>query len=193
MWRIWREEGVALIVALVTMTLMLALGSALMLVTTTETQIAANHRDGVATLHAADAAIDLAISSLRFVPRWSDVLSGASASIFVDGPPFGVRRLVGGRTIDLAVEAPREPGKVPWRLYVHGTLGDLVHAGDPGLSGYVAVWVVGDPAVPDALTLWASAFGPGQTRRNIEATVARVAPEDPAEPPRIRRLTWRER
>jgi len=120
-------------------------------------------------------------------------LSGASTSLFADGPPVGVRQVAGGRLIDLGVEAPKEPAQAPWRLYVHGSLGDFVHVGNAGQPGYVAVWVVGDPAVPDVLTLWASAFGPSQTRRNVEATVARVAPPDPAEPPRIRTLTWRER
>lgn len=176
------------------MMLMLALGTALILVTTTETRIAENHRDGVDAFYAADAAIDIAMSSLRTVPYWNDVLTGAATSTFIDGPPLGIRRQGGGALIDLTRESPKDATKVPWRLYVYGPLGDLLHARAVGLPIYVAVWVAGDPDIEDTLMLWASAFGPGGARRNVEATVRRRAAGDPATGELgIQTLSWRER
>ncbi len=75
MWRrLGRDDGIALIVALMAMMLLLPLGAALTLITMTETRIAANYRDGLDTLYAADASVELAASELRTVPNWADVL-----------------------------------------------------------------------------------------------------------------------
>ncbi len=56
--RIRREEGMAVVIALMAMMLMMALGMALVMTTMTETRISANYREGSEALYAADAAIE---------------------------------------------------------------------------------------------------------------------------------------
>ena len=52
MWRrLCHDDGIALIVALMAMMLLLPLGAALTLITTTETRIGGNYHDGVDTLY----------------------------------------------------------------------------------------------------------------------------------------------
>jgi hypothetical protein len=181
MWRrLSRDDGIALIVALMAMMLLLPLGAALTLITTTETRITANYRDGLDTLYAADAGVELAVSELRRVPNWTDVLNGTVTSELT-------------ATIEPAGAPPRDESGHPWRLYASGRLADMLGAGSSNSQVHVTVWVAGDPLKNDVLTVRASAQGPGATRRNVEVTIARVAGIDPAAEPEIRRLSWRER
>ena len=53
--RLGREDGVALVVAMMALLLMTALGAALVLTTATESAIAGNFQDAVEGLYAADA------------------------------------------------------------------------------------------------------------------------------------------
>ena len=69
------ERGVALVIALMAMLLLTALGMALMLTTTTETMIAANYRDGIEGMYAADAGIERTMQDLLTVPDWNNVLA----------------------------------------------------------------------------------------------------------------------
>ena len=181
MWRrLGRDDGIALIVALMAMMLLLPLGAALTLITTTETRIAANYRDGLDTLYAADAGVELAVSELRRVPNWTDVLNGSVTSALTT-------------TIEPAGAPPRDENGHPWRLYASGRLADMLGDASVNSQVRVAVWVAGDPLKNDVLTVRASAQGPGATRRTVEVTITRVAGIDPAAEPEIRRLSWRER
>jgi Tfp pilus assembly protein PilX len=69
------ERGIALVVALMSMLLLTALGLALMLTTTTETMIAANYRDSIEGMYAADAGIERTMQDLLTVPDWNSVLA----------------------------------------------------------------------------------------------------------------------
>lgn len=69
------EHGIALVVALMAMLLLTALGMALMLTTTTETMIAANYRDGIEGMYAADAGIERTMQDLLTVPDWNNVIT----------------------------------------------------------------------------------------------------------------------
>lgn len=62
-----------LIIALMSITLMTALGSALVLTTMTEVTIAGNYKEGVEAFYAAEAAVEWAIQDLRAAPDWSQV------------------------------------------------------------------------------------------------------------------------
>ena len=172
-FRLRRDDGVALIAALMAMMLMLVLGTALMMVTITETRIAAKYRDGIEALYAADAGIELAVSALRPVPDWSDVLSGVTASTVADGQPDGG----------------------PWRLYARGALADMLPGASVNPLVSVVVWVGPDPSgAKGALVLRAEAYGPQGTRRAVEVTIRRIAALDPAAGgAAIQRLSWRER
>ena len=73
-----------LLIALMAMLMMVALGAGLTLTTMTESSIAANHRDGLQTLYAAEAGIELASSRLRTTPDWSAVVTtGATRTLLV--------------------------------------------------------------------------------------------------------------
>src|SRR3982750_3603805 len=97
-----REDGIALIVALMATMLMTALGVALILTTSTETMITGNYRNGQEALYAADAALERAMDDILTVPDWNDLLSGKAQSAFIDGAPSGPRTMPDGTQIDLA-------------------------------------------------------------------------------------------
>ena len=99
--RLRDEDGVALIIALMSMMLLMALGIALVLTTTTETRISANYREGTEALYAADAAVERVMDDILTVPDWNDILSGVRQSAFVDGSAGGTRTLPDGSVLDL--------------------------------------------------------------------------------------------
>ena len=162
------ERGVALVLALMTMVLMMALGAALVLVTSSETMIAANFRAANEALYAADAVFERALGDLGGAPGWKSVLSGGARSPFVDGPPTGVRTLADGSRIDLAeiantancqkpvgcsdADLNAKTGDRPWGVnnprwtpYAYGRLADV--AGSPSISSpFYVVAFVGDDA-----------------------------------------------
>lgn len=162
------EDGVAVIVAMLAMLLMMALGWALVLSTSSETLVAANFRDSGEAGYAADAALERSIADLSRERDWNVVLSGAVQSSFVDGAPGGVRSLADGSTIDLfqrqnlancskvSVCGEDELNRVTrarpwgannprWRLYAYGSLA----AFSVDSPYYVVVMVADDGADND--------------------------------------------
>lgn len=79
--RLGGEAGVALLVAVMSMMLMAALGSALILTTMTEAGVAGHYAAGVEAFYAADAAVNRTLAELPEVADWS-----AIAGIRFDGP-----------------------------------------------------------------------------------------------------------
>lgn len=201
------ERGSAVVIALVATVLLAALGQGLVLLTGTEQAIAANTHAGVETLYAADAAIALVVPELRRTPAWTDLLTGAARSAFVDGTRTPT--LPSGSTIDLdamtsAMQArsqasdPWGPNNPVWRLYAYGPLARL----DPAMRSraYVAVWVADDPADTDGdatvdsnrvLSVLAEAFGTNRSVRRISVTIG-GAGRAGGEQARPRVLSWRE-
>jgi hypothetical protein len=164
----------ALIVVLLSMTLLAALGLALVLTTSTETRVAASYAWSAQTLYAADAAIERAVHDLSLVANWSDTLAGAAVSTFVDGAP-GSRVLPDGTRLDLNRETDRlNCGHSPcsvvdlttntaerswgannpiWRLYVYGPITDPGARGANESAAYAIVWVSDDPLETDGQPL----------------------------------------
>ena len=99
------ERGVALIIALLAMTLMTALGMALMLVSETETLIGANYRDSVEGSYVADAGIERVMQDVLSIPDWNTILTSPDnvragvTSGFIDSTVTPT--LADGRTINL--------------------------------------------------------------------------------------------
>ena len=141
-----------MIVTLMAMLFMMALGTALILTTSTESKITRNFRTSSAALYAADAVLERAVDDLRTIHDWSAVLSGAVQSAFVDGPPAGMRALADGRQIDLGeivnlancrtaaacsgsdmdditAERPWGPNNPRWQPFAWGYLNDIMPAG----------------------------------------------------------------
>jgi hypothetical protein len=159
-----------LIVALLSMLLLSALGSALVLTTTSETLIASNFRVSLEGKYAADAALQRAADDLAAIADWNSVLAGRTQSTFVDGSPSGVRTLADGFVLDLdrarnllncrkptscsvselndvTSGRPWGTNNPNWRLFAYGRLSTLL----PGIRSpqYVVVLVGDDPAEND--------------------------------------------
>ena len=188
----------ALVIVLMTITLLTALGAALTLATITETGIAANYRDAAEALYAAEAAVEFAVQEIADVPDWRDVIAESGRSAFVDGPADGIRD-VGAVTLDLTQETrdvntiaggAAGPARV---LYAFGRFQDLMPS-SMGRSGiYVAVWVAdrseppGDEAsASETLSILGQAYGVRGSRRAVETIVVK------ADTSAIRAVSWRE-
>ena len=87
----------ALLVVLLAVTLIGALGTALILNATSETMIAGNFLAGREAGYAADAVLDFALAELSETADWGAVLGGTARSELADGSPAGVRQLPGIR------------------------------------------------------------------------------------------------
>ena len=162
-----REDGIAMVIAMMAMLLMTALGVALVLTTSSETMIAGNFRNGQEALYAADAVVERAMDDVLTVPDWNKLLDGSTQSAFVDGAPSGQRTLLDGSTIDLTqalnmancqkvaacsdadltaitAERPWGANNPRWKLYGYGNLRDMLPATDTINSSYYAMVMVGD-------------------------------------------------
>ena len=166
------ERGIALIVATMAMLLMMALGAALILMTTTEAKIARNYGSSLESLYAADAAAERAVDDLASIADWNSLLARASTSAFTDGPPTGARTLADGRMLDLGevlnmancakatacsaadmdavtTERPWGPNNPRWQLLAYDKLSAMTPTGAINSPFYVTVMVGDDPSEND--------------------------------------------
>jgi hypothetical protein len=167
------EDGVALIVAMMAVLLLSALGFALVMTTSTESMIASNYRSGEEALYAADAALERSMDDLLTVADWNTLLTGATRSAFIDGPPSGPRTLSDGTTFRLEAivnmancgkgascspadiignatgDRPWEADNPVWQLYAYGPINDLVPSSTIHSPHYVVVLLGDDPSEND--------------------------------------------
>jgi hypothetical protein len=161
------ERGVALILVLLVMMTLSALSMSLALMVSTESRVAANYRDGVEVLYAAEAALDRVLPDLAAESDLNAVLAGVAVSSFVDGPA-GTRRMPDGTFTDLraltsqlscgrpmctdgdfdAVRDDRPWGRnnPRWQLYAYGRLTTL-GPDEPWM--YAVVWAADDSSETD--------------------------------------------
>ena len=170
--RLQREDGMAVIVALMAMMLMTALGMSLVLTTSSETMIAGNFRSGGEALYAADAILERSMDDLLTIPDWNKLLDGTLQSGFIDGAPSGERVLPDGSKIDLSQvlsfancdkptqcsgpdmdayseERPWTVNNPHWQLFAYGSIGDLLPTGTINSPFYVVVLIGDDPSETD--------------------------------------------
>jgi hypothetical protein len=191
-----REDGVAMLVAVMAVLLLTALGAALILSSSAETIIAASFRSGIEARYAAAAMLDRGMDDLTSVEDWSLVTGGVLRSSWVDGAPTGPRRLGDGSTIDLmqlvnvancqkstacslaelfAVTDDRPWGanNPQWQLYAYGPMRNMLA---PGIidSPYYVVLLAGNGPSAGLLAVRAEAFGPRGAHAVVEATAARI-------------------
>jgi hypothetical protein len=168
-----RQDGLALVVALMVTVLMSALASALSLIAASELMIAANFRRSQEALYAADAAVQLAAADLTTLVDWGPVLGGVAPGLFADGPPGGKRTLDDGTELDLTelqnlancgqvesctdlqldmatAERPWGRNNPRWKLYLYGKFQDLLQTPAINCACYVVVLVADDPSENDA-------------------------------------------
>jgi Tfp pilus assembly protein PilX len=172
------EQGIALIVALLSITLMTALGMALMLTSQTETLISANYRDSMEGEYVADAGLERVMDDVLTIPDWNQVLTssdGVTAGItsgFHDNAPSSPITLPDGRTLNLAnatnmincskittcsdtdmntstIDRPWGKNNPRFRLYAWGPMNDLIPTGTVNSNYYIAVWIADDSTEND--------------------------------------------
>lgn len=164
------EAGSALVLVVLAMVVLVTLGLALVLVTTVETDVAANTLEGTRTLALAEAAAERALSDLAVLPSWDAALAGQVTSPFFDGET-GTRNF-GGSGVDLSRETAlllcgadtcltQSPDEVTvsrpwghnnprWRVFASGHAAGLAGEGPGTRPGYAVVWIGDDPSENDA-------------------------------------------
>ena len=183
-----RENGVALVIVMMTITLLAALGSALTLATVAETSIAANYRDASEAFYAAEAVVEFVTHEVATVSDWREVVAAPGRSSFVDGPAAGQRRVgavtldLGDATSDVNAAGPRPVGSTDadWLLYAFGRFQDLVPSSPRRSQIYVAAWVADrsgasgeEESAPEALSILGQGYGGRGSRRTVEVIVER--------------------
>lgn len=170
--RLSREQGVAVIIAVMATTLMLTLGGALILLSSSETAIAANFRVAHEATYAADAAIERALADLHSQADWTPLLAGSVQSSFADGLPSGTRTLADGSTIDLdgitnlancqkatvcsdaevaavTTDRPWGANNPRWTLFAYGPLSNTLGSAAVRSAFYILAFVGDDPSEND--------------------------------------------
>jgi hypothetical protein len=215
-----REDGVAMVMALMAIGLLTSLGLALLLASSSEVIMAGHFRDQRAALYAAEAIVARAMSDLAAAPDWTMLIDRAARSTFVDGPAGGTRTLQDGTALDLvkvvnlancqkssacaasdltAVTAQRPWGvnNPRWQLYAYGPLRDMLSPGAVDSPWYVVLLVGDDPlAADDVIAMRAEAYGPTSAHTVVELTAARITANSDYNvgvgPSAVRILSWRE-
>jgi Tfp pilus assembly protein PilX len=166
------ERGVALIIALMATMMMVALGTALILTTSTESKITRNFRNSSEAMYAADAVLERAMDDILTIHDWNTLLSGSATSAFTDGAFTGTRTLFDGKTLDLGevlnfancqkatacsatdlaavtTERPWGPNNPTWQPFAWGFLKDITPTASVNSAFYVVVMVGDDPSECD--------------------------------------------
>jgi hypothetical protein len=160
------QRGVAVVLVMLIVSFMTTVGLGLALIVMMEGRAAANVRDSVAMLYAADAALELAARDLAQIEDWDAALAGNARGSIVDGPPTGVRALTRSISIDLGAigneltcarpsacteaqitsstrERPWGANNARWQLFAYGPVRNFAHFARP-VPGYVTVWIADD-------------------------------------------------
>jgi hypothetical protein len=183
-----REDGVAIVMAMLATLLISALGAALILLSSSETIIAAHFRSRVEVRYAADAAMARGVDLIAALDDWSAPIAGSTSSALVDGSLAGPRTLADGSALDLAqatnlancqnaagcsaadlaaVTADRPWGvnNPYWQPYAYGPLSRVLVSATPLESAYyVLLFVADDPGGTHKALVSES---PGPTREGI--------------------------
>ena len=208
------EAGSALLPVLLLMFLFTAIALGAAAVVRIEVIVAERYRQSAEAMHAADGAIDVAVSELRNIAEWTPVLNGARRSVHSQGGFGGLRTVPGGGSISLCCAADSVSGRlaaetalsasparrlVAWQPFLWATFDSLVPRNPPSRL-FVVVFVGedeeevgldGNRDANETVLVRAEAVDPGGIRRVIEALVARrpvevVAPEAPVPGPLLR-------
>lgn len=136
----------ALVSALTAVLMMLAIGSSAALNMMTEMTIAANHRDALQVLYAAEAGVDLGTSQLRTIADWRAAAPDPQGTTLIQGALTNLLQ-VSGVDPRLSVTARMfpDPNGDPDVLILHA-----VASGGGGVRRGVQVTIRRAPATPSA-------------------------------------------
>ena len=193
-------RGSALLSVTLLMCLFSAIAIAAAVVIRVEVIVAQRFRHSAEAFHAAEAALQVAVSELRALPSWTSVVNGDQTSQFTQGVFLGGKNLPGGGVVNVCcgtgsafdrLAASSRASPVParrvlvWRPFLWTTFDALVPR-DPPSRLYVIVFAaddeedVGDGDTNGIVLLRAEAIDPGGLHRTMEALVARPVPEPAA-------------
>jgi hypothetical protein len=193
-----REDGVALLIAMIAMLLMTALGAALILASSSETVVAGHFRDNLEARYAAGAMIERGMDDVSPVEDWSPLIEGLQHSSWIDGPPAGPRPLPDGSTLDLSqtlnlancqkstacsqadlalvtADRPWGANNPRWALYAYGPLRNLLPSPSVITSACYVLLLVGNGPSSTLLAMRAEAFGPRGAHAIVEVTLGRAS------------------
>jgi hypothetical protein len=199
------DSGAALLLALLTTLVLVALGGGLIALGDTEAGLAHNHRAAGELRYAAEAVVERALAETRPAISWTDVLTGSVRSAVFPATtqpqaPWGTT----GTTIDLAAlttelqaqsDAAMSAGlnNPTWRVFAAGAF-DGAAGGATGIPQvYLVAWVADDPSetdndpwrdANDIILVRGLALNILGMRVGVQVTVARVAGT-------LRVLAWR--
>ena len=177
------EGGAALIVAVLTLTMVGAVAAALALNAATDAMLAAEFERAHEARYAAEAGLERAIADLPAIVDWNALAGGLAASTFVDGPPLGGRTLADGSTLELS----RVPPTPAWHLFAYGPIDALLPGGRIRSRFYIVALVAAAPSVSgtqQAVWLRCEAFGPRGSHQMAQAVLEPSG--DPLRPVRTR-------
>jgi hypothetical protein len=192
-----RDDGAAVVIALLTTMLLAGVGAMLITIATTETIISGSLRHSEEAAYAAESAFDRALHDLDAIPDWSQILLPPPANLkssFADGQDTALAP--DGRTLNLqqltalrqsasqvssgpAVFGPDAP---VWRLFAHAHFSAMLPAGTPAPPAYLVVWVADDGWDGDGevsadtnsrVLVHAEAFGGHGAHRSVSGVVFR--------------------
>lgn len=191
--RISGEQGAALLMALMASLLLTALGIALVYVSTTETTITANYRDGQEALYAADAGVERVVQDLLSQNDWNAILAGGMQSGFFESASSV--KLANGETLDVELLRTNLQAQTSaanfwgsnnptWQWYGRGFASSLLPEGGLDNRSYIVAFVGDDPSEIDddpthdsngVVTLHVEAYSATGGRKVVEVTVSRTA------------------
>lgn len=177
------DAGMALIVALLMVSVLSVLGLGLGLVVSTDPLAAANQREASATHYVARGGLELAIQELAVASSWDSWLNGAATSSLVDGASSGTRTLPLGEALDIdrltnlwtcgdaeactddqiataSRDRPWGANNPRWRPILHGPA-PAIGLGDATDLYYVIVWIGDDEGEVDGRPEVDGALGEG--------------------------------
>ena len=214
-----REDGAAVLMAMMAVLLMTAIGTALVVSSSSETVMAAHFQQAVEGRYAAGVMLERGLDDLLAMGDWSAVTAGLVQSPWVDGAPTGARTIAGAATIDLTevvnlancekraacsqsdiVEATQDrpwgTNNPDWKLYAYAPLGDVL-AGVSVDSHFYVVLLVGSGPTANLIAVRAEAFGPQGAHAIVEAIAGRTPAvekgyNDEPVPESVKILSWRE-
>ena len=210
------QAGSALLPVMLLMFLFSAIAIGMVVVVRIEISVAMRFVQATQALHAADAAVGLALSELRAMGDWTPVLTGAVQSVRSDGIFAGRKDLPGGGSVVICCGSSSVAGRLagesalsgaiarrtlPWRPFLWAPLTALL-PGSPLGRLYVVVFVEDDEGEEDGngsadanrrVVVRAEAVQPDGLRRAVEALIE----QEPGDPlrglaPAVRLLRWRE-
>jgi len=189
------DTGHVTLLVLLLASLLLALGTGLVTLTSTERVVAENQKTAVGLLYGAEAAAERAVVDLAVLSSWANVPGGTVRSTFVEGhmhPVTSWRQELDLNALTSEVQQGTDAASAwgentpEWHLFAWGSLDTLATGAPPVASPYAVVWIADDPGELDGdpstdsngtLVIRAQARTSGGRCRTVQLVLRRDPPD----------------